>query len=130
MKCDLCKHRELMDTTDPFRLSDWKCSHCQFEYDEETLPYHKDDWDIFNLDDDFEWSHLQILHRLHVKGVPCITADIWTDNNIAILTGCNAFPSKIASALNIHEETVYVWNDTTMVVINLYMEKCLRQKNA
>lgn len=126
MKCDLCKHREYIGSTDPFRLSDWKCDYCKFEYDD-TLPYHKDDWDIFSLDDDFEWSHLQILHRLHIKGVPCISADIWSDNNIAILIGCNAFSSKIASALNIHEDVVYAGNDNCFVVINLYMEKVLRK---
>lgn len=125
MKCDLCKHREYIGTTDPFRLSDYKCKYCNFEYDEE-LPYHKDDWNILDLDDDFEWSHLQILYRLHMKKVPCLAVDIWADNNMAVLVGCNAFPSKIASALNIHEDVIYVCGDTTMVIINLYMEKSLR----
>ena len=124
MKCDLCKYRRLVNTIDPFRLSDWECDNCKFEYDEE-LPYDDDDWDIFNLNDDFEWSHLQILHRLHIKKVPCIAADIWTDNNICVLIGCTAFPSKIASALNIHEDVIYTVGDTTMIIINLFMEKCL-----
>lgn len=126
-KCRMCKHY-IFDPSKAYAYEDHcVCEYCNFEYDEE-LPYDDDDWDIFNLDDDFEWSHLQILDRLDRQGVPCITADIWCDNNLAILTGCTAFPHKIASALNINEEVIYVVGDTTMVVINLYMEKNLRKQ--
>ena len=127
-KCRLCKHY-IFDPTKAYGDTDYHiCEHCNFEYDE-SLPYDNDDWDIFELDDDFEWSHLQILDRLDRQGVPCIATDIWTDNNLAILTGCTAFQHKIAKALNIHEEVIYVVGDTTMVIINLYMEKCLREKD-
>ena len=71
--------------------------------------------------------NIEILDRLDRKGVPCIAVDIWIDNNLAILTGCNAHQHKIASALNIHEDCIYIVGDTTMVVINLYMEKCIRR---
>lgn len=126
-KCRMCKHY-VFDPTKAYSDTDYCiCEYCNFEYDED-LPYDDDNWDIFELDDDFEWSHLQILDRLDRKGVPCIAVDIWTDNNLAILIGCTAFQYKIASALNIHEEVIYIIGDTTMVVINLYMEKCLREK--
>ena len=126
-KCRICKHY-IYDPTKAYQDTDYcVCEYCNFEYDED-LPYDNDDWDIFDLDDDFEWSHLQILDRLDRQGVPCIAVDIWFDNNLAILIGCPAFPHKIAAALNIHEDVIYQVGDTTMVVINLYMEKCLRKK--
>lgn len=127
-RCRICKHYVFNPNTEAFYMEDHnECEYCKFEYDE-SLPYDNDDWDIFELDDDFEWSHLQILDRLDRKGVPCIAVDIWFDNNLAILIGCNAFPHKIASALNIHNEVIYVVGDTTMVVLNLYMEKHLRKE--
>lgn len=124
-KCRMCVHYKYDPTVAYSDTGFYSCEYCNFEYDE-TLPYDNDDWDIFELDDDFEWSHLQILDRLDRKGVPCIAVDIWIDNNLAILTGCNAHQHKIASALNIHEDCIYIVGDTTMVVINLYMEKCIR----
>lgn len=124
-KCRMCTHYKYDPTASNFECERYKCEYCNFEYDED-LPYDNDDWDIFDLDDDFEWSHLQILDRLDRKGVPCVAVDIWIDNNLAILFGCNAYSHKIASALNIHEDCIYVIGDTTMVIINLYMEKVLR----
>ena len=129
-RCRICKHYVFNPNKETFYGEDHnECEYCKFEYNED-LPYDNDNWDIFELDDDFEWSHLQILDRLDRKGVPCIATDIWIDNNLAILTGCTAFTSKIANALNIHEEVIYPVGDTTMIIINLYMEKCLRENES
>lgn len=115
-KCNYCKN--YLDNID-------KCKFCQFEYDEF---YTRDDWDILDLDCDMEWTHLQILYRLHSKGLPCLFVDIWSDNNLAILLGCNVFTSKIADVLGVHEECIYNWSDQSMIIINLYMEKDIRKK--
>lgn len=100
-----------------------RCKYCEFKWNEE---YTKDDWDIFKLDDEYEWSHRQIMYRLHAKGVECILADIYCDENIAYLIGCYESASKIANALNIHEDTVYNGSDNGLVIINLFYEKYLR----
>ena len=123
-KCRVCTHCRYESS---FGFDEYSCEFCNFEYNED-LPYDHDDWNIFELDDDFEWSHLQILDRLDRKGVPCMIVDIWFDNNIAMLSGCTAFPSKIASALNIHEEVIYQVGDTSMFILNLYMEKDIRKQ--
>ena len=116
MKCEYCaNYLEGIDS----------CKFCHFEYD--TF-YTRDDWDILNLDDDYEWSHIQILNRLHSKGLPCLFADILCENNIAWLVGCNVFSSKLAEVLGVHEECIYNQADQSFVVINLYQEKCIRKK--
>ena len=102
-----------------------ECKFCHFEYDDF---YTRDDWDILDLDDDIEWSHLQILYRLHSKGLPCLFADIWSDKNIAWLVGCNVFSWKIAEVLNVHEECIYNHSDQAFIFLNLYQEKCIRKE--
>lgn len=101
------------------------CKFCHFEYDEF---YTRDDWDIFELDDDEEWSHLQVLKRLHSKNLPCLFVDMWTDNNMLVLIGCNVFSNKLAEVLGVHEECIYNESDQAFVIINLYQEKCLRKE--
>lgn len=101
-----------------------RCKFCNFEADEW---YTRDDWDILNLDDDIEWSHLQILYRLLSKGLPCLFVNMWNDD-IVYLSGCNVFPSKIAKVLNIHQECIYNESDQAFMIINLYQEKCIRKK--
>ena len=103
-----------------------RCKFCHFEYEDDW--YTMDDWDVLNLDDDYEWSHLQILYRLHAKNLPCSFVDLWSDNNLAILLGCNVFTSKIADVLGVHEECIYNWSDQAMIIVNLYQEKCIRKK--
>ena len=118
MKCEYCVN--YIDGID-------RCKFCHFEYDEF---YTNDDWDILNLDDDEEWSHIQILKRLHSKGLPCLFVDMWADNNIAWLVGCNVFTSKLAKVLNMHEKCIYNSSDQAFVILNLYMEKELRKKES
>lgn len=102
------------------------CPHCKFQYDEEYFPYKNDDWDILNLDDDLEWSHLQILYRLHLNGVECLRADIFTDNNIGILIGVKSDTSTVARVLGIHKECIYNLGDEGLWILNLFQEKYLR----
>lgn len=102
-----------------------ECQVCQYDIDEAKL-FAKDDWDILNLDDDVEWSHIQILNRLHQKGVDCTFCDIWTNSDIAFLVGCNERDFRIARALNIHEEVIYNDFDHCFVILNLFQEKYLR----
>ena len=115
MKCEYCAN---------YMRGISECKFCHFEYDEY---YVSDDWDILNLDDDYEWSHLQILTRIHAKGLPCLFADIWSDDNIAWLVGCNVFTDKIADVLGIHSDCVYNQGDQSFIVINLLLEKCIRK---
>ena len=86
----------------------------------------KSDWDILDLDEDGDWYHFQILERLNSQGVECLFADIWTDNNIAFLIGCNERDGKIADVLGIHRECVYNDFEHSFVILNLFQEKCLR----
>lgn len=114
MKCSFCAN--YLSELD-------RCKFCSFEYEER---YSGDDWDILELDDDIEWSHKQILNRLHSKGIDCISADIWFDNDCAFLLGCFAYTDKVARALNLHNESVYGNLDNGLVILNLYKEKQLR----
>lgn len=102
------------------------CPHCQFQYNKSYFPYKSDDWDILNLDDNLEWPHLQILYRLHLNDIECLRADIWVDDNIAVLIGCQADTERIARVLKVHEDCVYVDGLNPLVIINLYQEKHLR----
>ena len=81
--------------------------------------------DILDLDDDIEWSHLQIMYRLKAKDINCIRADIWFNNNIAVVVGANASNYKIAKALGIHERCISS-DEYGMKIINLYEEKAIR----
>ena len=84
-------------------------------------------WDIFSLDDDEGWSHLQIQQRLAKEGIECIVADIWGNENMAYLVGCDTHNKlRIAMALNINEECVYVDDLHGLIIINLFQEKYLR----
>ncbi len=115
MRCKYCKN-----FIDESRV----CEYCKFEYDEY---YTKEDWDILDLDEDYEWKHLQILNRFHSLGLPCMFADMWSDDNLVILVGCNVYPNKIANALGVHEECIYCELDQAFVIVNLYQEKCIRK---
>lgn len=117
MKCDFCAN--YLDGID-------ECKFCSFEYEER---YSSDDWDILKLDDDVEWSHQQIMKRLHSKGIDCISADIWFDNDTGFILGCFASTSKIASVLGLYKESVYGNLDNGLIILNLFKEKHLRASN-
>lgn len=102
-----------------------ECKFCHFEPEEEYL---KDDWDILNLDEDYEWEHLQIMYRLQSQNIDCLGADIWYDNNMAYLVGCTSNSDRIAKALGIHVECIYSQFELGFVILNLFQEKCIREK--
>ena len=105
------------------------CKFCHFERDKSYNPFSKDDWDIMSLDADDGWEHEQIRDRLHLKGIDCYGADIWFDNNMAFLMGVN--PSdldRIADALKLHKEVIYMDGEHQFMILNLYQEKHLRKE--
>lgn len=98
------------------------CKFCHYEENE----YKEDKWDILKLDDDEEWSHIQIHNRLHLKGIECLFVDIWGNDNLAILIGCNGSVDKVADALNIHRHCIYYDAEHQMLILNLLEEKIFR----
>ena len=115
-RCRVCKN--LNPNTE-------KCNFCNFEYNE-IFKLESDDWDIFGLDDELEWSHLQIMYRLKAEGIECLSADIWFDENLAIVIGADASKGDVASALNVNEKVVYDLGVKPLYIINLFEEKYLR----
>ena len=119
MKCHICEN---------FYHGIGRCKFCHFDFDE-GLPWTDDSqWDIFEMDDDTEWSHLQLQYRLKSKGIDCLSADIWFDNNMAYILGPKADKYRIARALGIHEEVIYDDFERGWFLINLFQEKFLRAK--
>ena len=116
VKCSFCKNYDMINK---------QCKDCNFEYDDD-FRLESDDWSIFDLDDDLEWSHLQIQYRLKAKGIDCLYADIWYDNNLAYIIGAKGEKQSIARALNVNQECVYDTVEYGLIIINLFMEKYLR----
>lgn len=104
-----------------------RCKFCHFEFDESYDPYKSDDWDILNLKEKDGWEHIQILDRLRLNGVDCYQADIWFDDNLAVLIGCMADKSVLSRVLNINEDVIYCDYEQGNIILNLYQEKCLRK---
>ena len=100
------------------------CKYCNFEWAKEYPPLN-DEFNIFELDDDIEWSHYQIMDRLRYKGIECISADIWCDEDLAIVVGALASKSKIADALGVSDNVVFETMHG-LFIINLFMEKYRR----
>lgn len=126
MKCESCAN---------YMIGIDRCKYCEWEHDPGYNPWNRDDWDIFTIDDDEEWSHIQLLKRLKVKGFDCLYADMWTNNNVGWLIGCRTdiqhgiqrtTASSIADALNLHEECVYYEPESGLTILNLFQEKYLR----
>ncbi len=117
MKCKFCtNYEEELD----------KCKNCKFDYNKEYNPYKSDDWDILNLKEEDGWEHIQIMDRLYLNNIECLLADIWWDNNLAILIGTPSNTDAIADVLNVHQEVVYSLDERGLVIINLFQEKYLR----
>ena len=102
------------------------CKFCSFEWRTDYPPTIDVPFDIFDLNDDDEWTHLQLLDRLHYKGIECLRADIWFDNNLAYLIGVKASRERVAEALHLHPEVVYSNPEDCIMIINLFQEKYLR----
>lgn len=101
------------------------CKYCSFEWASEYPPTDDDKWDILDLNDDLEWSHYQIMDRLHYYVIDCLFADIFP-NNMVILIGCNAYAETIARALGVHKRCIYCDYDHSLIIINLVEEMALR----
>ena len=116
MKCRFChNYMSELDT----------CKFCHFEYNDTYEYYTSDDWDILSLKEEDGWEHIQILDRLRLKGIECFSADIWFNNDMALLVGAKASIDKIARVLNVHKEVLYT-ADGDFIIVNLYQEKRLR----
>lgn len=102
----------------------WKlnnCKFCSYEYVD-----NRDDWDILDLDDEEEWSFLQIQYRLKDKGIDCLQVINWIDGNVVVLIGVRAYAERVASALNVHQEVISNDDEIGIMVINLFQEKYIR----
>ena len=118
-KCNYCVN---------YNVDEDDCDECPFEFDEEYYSVIFDDeFDVLDLDDDINWSHLQILDRIHSKNLPCLFADVW-GNDMLYLVGCNVFTSRIAQVLGVHEECIYNDSDKAFIIVNLYQERCIRKR--
>ena len=103
-----------------------RCKYCSFEYDD-NLPWTNDnDFDIFEIDDDVEWSFLQIQYRLKSKGIDVLQVLNWGDDDSIVLTGVRAYPEKVAKALGVNKECIVSDSDVGIMVINLFKEKVIR----
>lgn len=85
-----------------------------------------DNFDILNLNDDVEWSHIQLFHHLWDNGIKCLYCDMYTDDNLAIIVGCNALDNELSRVLGVHKDCIYRFDELGLIVLNLYQEKCLR----
>ena len=116
-KCEFCNN---------FMTEIGTCKFCHFEYDETYNPYAKDGWDLLNLDEDDGWEHIQILDRLHYHNIDCLAADIWYDNSLAYLIGCQSNEDELARVLGIHKEVIYQDHLRGWFILNLFQEQYLR----
>ena len=96
------------------------CKFCSYEQID------RGDWDILDLDDEEEWSFLQIQYRLKDKGIDCLQVINWFNGNVVVLIGVRAYPEKVARALNVHEAVICDDSDIGIMVINLFEEKYIR----
>ena len=86
-------------------------------------------WDILNLED--TWPHKQILQRLHEYNIDCYAVDVFNDE-IAWVIGCwfnRDDDNRIADALNIPKDVIYMDWEHGVVFINLYKLKVIRGVN-
>ena len=104
-----------------------RCKYCEFEWSTDYPAVSDDYWDIMDLDESYEHEHIQLMDRLYSKGIECLFADMWCDDSIAFIFGCNARDDDIARALNVSRESVYNDMEHGFVVINLYQEKMIRR---
>ena len=84
------------------------------------------DWDILNLGE--SWPHVEIQQRLHNRDIDCYFVDMF-DDGIAWIVGCwmqRAEDIRIADALNIPKEVLYMDWEHGIVFINLYQLKAIR----
>ena len=116
-KCRVCEH---------YINEEEGCTKCEFTWAEEYPPCNDEKWDIFDINDELEWSFLQIMDRLQYKGIACLEVLNWYSDNVIILIGCRAYLDRIADALGVHEESMVQDLDIGITAVNLFKEKYLR----
>ena len=119
MKCHICSN---------YLHGIERCKYCSFEYDN-SLPWTDPvDWDVLSIDDDVEWSFLQIMYRLKSRNIDCLQVFNWFDGDDILITGIREmYPDLIAKALGVHKECISLDSDVGICIVNLFMEKCLRK---
>lgn len=86
------------------------------------------DWDVLEIDDDVEWSFLQIMYRLKAHKIDCLQVINWFDGDDILITGIREmYPDRIAKALGVHKECISLDSDVGVCIVNLFKEKCLRK---
>lgn len=118
-KCRCCKH---------YINESMGCNKCEFEWSAEYPPVNDEKWDLLDLNDDVEWSFIQIMDRLKYKGIDCLQVINWYSDNVIVLIGCMTDYEKIATALGVHKECMVQDLDLGLSVINLFKEKHIREK--
>ena len=116
-RCRLCNH---------YMSGMEQCKYCEFELADDYPPTDDDKWDILDLDDNIEWGHLQIIDRLYYKGIECLSADIWYDNELAYIIGVKGSREEVAKALGINVECIFDDVEHSWMILNLFKEKCIR----
>lgn len=128
MLCDYTPSNQLSDNTirDHIRkvTGEYRC-------DEQE----KEEFDILKLDEDDceEWSHRKILNRLHNHNIDCYYADMWGCDEIAFLSGINVsltYLDRVAEILNLHKECIYYDVEHSFMILNLFQEKILRERES
>ena len=120
MRCHICSnYLHGIDT----------CKFCSFEYDD-NLPWTNDcDWDLLALDEDAEWSFLQIQYRLKAKKIDCLQVIDWYNGDDIILFGIREmYPDNIAQALGVYKESISLDPDIGICIINIFKERILRDE--
>ena len=79
-------------------------------------------FNILNLNDDVEWSHIQLQNHLWDNNIQCLYCDMYTNDNLAILVGCNVLDYELSRVLGVHKDCIYRFDELGLIVLNLYQE--------
>ena len=98
----------------------------------------KEEFDILKLDEESEfcdeWSHKKILNRLHNFNIDCYFVDMWGCDEVAFISGITGHVDKVmndvAKALGIHKECIYYDYEHCFMILNLFQEKILRERES
>lgn len=92
----------------------------------------KKKFDILTLDDESdwcdEWGHKKISQRLHNHGINHFLVDMWGCDEIAYILGINTDRRTVAEVLGLHIGCVYYDPEHSLMILNLFQEKILREK--
>ena len=104
-----------------------RCKFCSYQFDDSLAWNDNSKWDIFEIDDEIEWSFLQIQYRLKAHGIDCLEVINWCPNdNVIVIFGVKSYPEKVAEVLGVHRDSIVSDSEIGIMVINLFMEKYFR----